>query len=304
MPNLMSILGSPFVWGPIGGGESAPKAFWKSLGWKGHLQERSRTFIHWLAKHDPFLRLTANNTTIGLSITRDTVQRLKDLGVKDVEYFPCSLGINQKEFEYLNNLNLPGNNTIRFLSLGRLVPWKGIHLSLQAFALAKLKNAEFFVVGDGDDRNRLALLVKQLEISSSVKFFTGLSRIEGWQQLEQCHVLVHSSLRGSATSACLEAMAAGRAVIAINSRRGPHTIPTQQTGIIVNATSTVIAIRDIAAAMHQLASDPAMRERMGEAGRELVASTYLWETNTKALCEHYRKYVPENGNLSRAPFSH
>ena len=58
--------------------------------------------------------------------------------VKDVEYFPCNIGINQKEFEHLGRMNYPSDSTIRFMSLGRLVPWKGIHLSLQAFALAKL----------------------------------------------------------------------------------------------------------------------------------------------------------------------
>lgn len=301
MPNLLSLLPVPFVWGPIGGGESAPKVFWRGFGWKGRWQERLRTFARMLGAHDPLLRLTAKNTAIGLSTTRATMLTLKHLGVDRVEYFPCHVGVNQKEFEYLSNLKHPSDNTIRFISLGRLVPWKGIHLGLQAFALAKLKGAEFFVVGDGEDRKRLEALADQLNISESVRFFSGVSRVEAWHQLEQCHILVHSSLRGSTTTACLEAMAAGRAVIAINSGHGAHAIPTQQTGIMVNATSPLLTINDTAAAMVRLASDHALRERMGRAASQLVASTYLWEKSTKVLSDYYRKCIRDSGKVPGGP---
>jgi glycosyltransferase involved in cell wall biosynthesis len=300
MPNLTSLLPIPFVWGPLGGGEPTPKVFWEGLGLIGRWQERLRTFARWLGTHDPFLRATAKHTSIGLSTTHATMHRLKQLGVVEVECFPCHVGINQKEFEYLSNLKYPNNNTIRFISLGRLVPWKGIHLSLQAFALAQLKGAEFFVVGDGNDRKRLEALVDELHISDSVRFFSGVSRVEAWQQLEQCQILVHSCLRGSTTTACLEAMAAGRAVIAFNSGQGANTIPSQQAGIMVNATSPALTIVDAAAAMVKLAGDPALREQMGMAAKDLVASTYLWEKSAKVFSDYYRKCIHESEKTSRA----
>ena len=35
MPSFLPFLGIPFVWGPVGGGESAPKSFWAGLGFRG-----------------------------------------------------------------------------------------------------------------------------------------------------------------------------------------------------------------------------------------------------------------------------
>ena len=39
MPSFLSLLPPPFVWGPVGGGESAPKAFYRTFSWRGRLYE-------------------------------------------------------------------------------------------------------------------------------------------------------------------------------------------------------------------------------------------------------------------------
>jgi glycosyltransferase involved in cell wall biosynthesis len=297
-PNLISLLPIPFVWGPVGGGDCTSKAFWQDLGWKGRWQERFRDFVRWLGEHDPFLRMTAKKTTIGLSTTRATVSRLKYLGVKQVEYFPYQVGINQEEFDYLSNLKFPNDLTIRFISIGRLLPWKGLHLSLCAFALAKLEGAELFVVGDGADRKRLEDLAKQLKISQAVKFWEGLSRGEAWQRLEQCHVLVHPCLRGLMTTACIEAMAAGRPIISLKIGQGNHPALTRETGFRIDGESSAQAVNDMAIAMVKLAEDPALLERMGKAARAIIASTYLWNRTARLLYAYYQKSIQIHEGVS------
>src|SRR4030095_6555131 len=39
MPSFLPLLDTPFVWGRVGGGESAPKPFWPGLGFRGALLE-------------------------------------------------------------------------------------------------------------------------------------------------------------------------------------------------------------------------------------------------------------------------
>ena len=44
VPSFISMLPVPFVWGPVGGGESAPRAFWDGFGARGKTYERAREF--------------------------------------------------------------------------------------------------------------------------------------------------------------------------------------------------------------------------------------------------------------------
>jgi glycosyltransferase involved in cell wall biosynthesis len=300
MPNLISLLPIPFIWGPLGGGDSTPRHFWSGLGWRGRWHERFRNFVRWLAEHDPFLRMTAKKAVIGLSVTQATSSRLSILGVKRVEFSPHHVGINQTEFDYLSTLQHPESVGIRFISLGRMLPWKGLHLGLQAFALAQLKDAEFFLVGDGPDRRRLENLAQRLGILASVKFHEGLSRDKAWQLLEQCHVLIHPCLRGLTTTACLEAMAAGRPVISLNIGHDKHPVFSEQTGFRVDARSSDQAINCMAKAMVTLAQNSSLRDRMGKAARELVASYYLWDGNGHFLCDYYAKCIDKFESASRA----
>src|SRR2546422_4541923 len=43
MPSLLPFLAAPFLWGPVGGGESAPRSFQVDCGWRGRLCEVLRS---------------------------------------------------------------------------------------------------------------------------------------------------------------------------------------------------------------------------------------------------------------------
>ena len=43
MPTFLALLPAPFVWGPVGGGESAPRSFLSSFSWRGRIHELLRT---------------------------------------------------------------------------------------------------------------------------------------------------------------------------------------------------------------------------------------------------------------------
>ena len=116
MPNLISLLPIPFIWGPLGGGDSTPRHFWEGMGWRGRWQENFRNFARWLAEHDPFVRITARKAVIGLSGTQATSSRLRYLGVERVESFPYHVAINQREFDFLSTLQGPDCAGIRFIS--------------------------------------------------------------------------------------------------------------------------------------------------------------------------------------------
>jgi glycosyltransferase involved in cell wall biosynthesis len=71
-------------------------------------------------------------------------------------------------------------------------------------------------------------------------------------------------------------MGAGRPVICLD-LGGPAFHVTDETGIKVPATSPQQAVSDLADAMLRLVHDPALRFRLGQAGRRRVAAQFDWD---------------------------
>lgn len=134
-PSFLALLPVPFVWGPVGGGESAPLAFWPGFGLRGMFYETLRTLARWLGERDPFVRLTARRAALALATTEETAARLRRLGARRVEVF-SQVGLPAEELEVLSRLPPPPPQPVRFLSIGRLLHLKGFHLGLMAFARA------------------------------------------------------------------------------------------------------------------------------------------------------------------------
>jgi glycosyltransferase involved in cell wall biosynthesis len=284
-PSLLSLLSVPFIWGPVGGGESIPETFLRDLSLPGKLYEISRAFARWGGRWDPLVRTTAKNSRLSMATTEETSACLKWLGAKDIRILGES-GLSQSDVDRLGRLPKQNGAPFRFISLGRLIHWKGFHLGLRAFALADIREAEYWILGDGRERKRLEELAVELGILDRVRFLGLLPRKLTLQKLGECHVLVHPSLHDSGGWVCLEAMAAGRPVICLD-LGGPGAQVTEETGFKIIAVNPQQAIRAMAQAMVLLARDRKLLERMGQAGQERVYREYTWDRKGEVLNSVY-----------------
>jgi glycosyltransferase involved in cell wall biosynthesis len=288
MPSLLPFLPVPFLWGPVGGGESAPKPFQVEFGWYGRLYEVLRSIVRRCGESDPLVLATARRSALALAVTRETAQRLDAIGVKHVEIF-SEAGLSEADRSYLGSLPTPNaDEPVRFLSLGNLLHLKGFHLGLRAFAAANLPHSEYWLVGDGPYRAHLECLARDLGIEDKVHFWGFLPRREALAKLGLCHMLVHPSLHDSGGWVCLEAMAAGKPVICLD-LGGPGAQVTSDTGFKVPARDPDGAVKDMAEAMAILAKDSGLRARMGQAGKDRVASNYAWERKGEFLAALYEE---------------
>jgi glycosyltransferase involved in cell wall biosynthesis len=285
-PSFLCLLPIPLVWGPIGGGEFAPPAFWQDFSLKNKIYEASRLLASWVFESDPFVRLTARRSYIAKATTEDTAKRVLRLGAKNVQV-DLAIGLSSEEIATLANQNRSGG-AIRFISIGRLLHWKGFHLGLQAFAEAGLPDAEYWIVGDGPERQKLQNLAESLGVSHQVTFWTALPRQETLKKLSECIGLIHPSLHDSGAGVCLEAMAAGCPVICLD-LGGPAVQVTEETGFKVTAVTPKQAIRDLATAIAQLAISTDLRHRMSEAGRKRVNEVFSWDVKGLAFASLYEE---------------
>ena len=294
-PSFLAFLPIPFIFGSVGGGEATPPGFEQGFSRKAKLYEWARTAFRWIGEQDPFLRIMVKRAHTIRATTEETATRLRQLGAGQIQVVPA-IGLLSEQIEKLGQYPFPHNHhnqPIRFVSIGRLLHWKGFHLGLKAFAQAGLSDAEFWVIGEGPELSSLQRQVHQDGIAAQVNFLGRLSRTETFKQLGDCHVLVHPSLHDSGGWVCLEAMAAGRPVICLDTG-GPALQVTEQTGFKIPVDCPDQAIKAMSAAMKLAARDHALRLQMGQAGRERVRGHFSWSTIGQQLDDLYQSTAQKN----------
>jgi glycosyltransferase involved in cell wall biosynthesis len=286
-PSFLALFPTPFVWGPVGGGESAPRAFYATFGARGRLFEHVRDLLRRAGERDPFLRATCRRARVGIATTPETAATLARLGVRTVRVL-SHVGLPREEIAALGAIPFRCKPPVRFVSIGRLLPWKGYHLGIRAFARLARDDAatEYWIVGDGPDRRRLEALARSCGVSDRVRFLGALPRAEATHALAQCDALVHPSLHDSGGYACVEAMAAGRPVIALD-RGGPALLVSPETGYLIPARDPEQVERDLADALARVARDPMLRYRLSTAGRDVVTTDFDWDRKGEMLADVY-----------------
>jgi len=154
------------------------------------------------------------------------------------------------------------NDRKRFLAIGRLTAQKGFDLLLRAFAeiAAELPEWSVVLVGDGEERESLTALCRELGVEDRVYFAGRTSSVEEWYRAGGVFVL--PSRHEGRPNAMLEAMSAGLPVIVSDASSGPLEILGGGEAGLVVATENVHALAD---AMRRVASDPRTRERFSDA---------------------------------------
>lgn len=291
-PSFLCLLPIPFVWGPVGGGESAPGAFWNDFSLKNKIYETLRGAWRFIGECDPFTRMTARRSAIVLATTEDTARQIRKMGATAVQIATES-GILQQEIVEFSHIAPPSVDPIRFIDIARLLHWKGFHLGLRAFAAANIPHAEYWILGEGPELDHLQALAHGLGISDRVKFCGHLDRQEVLIKLGQSSVLVHPSLHDSGGWVCLEAMAARRPVICLD-LGGPAQQVTEATGIKVSAIDPERTVLELSQAMCKLAGDRDLLMRMGQAGHHHIQTAYSWERKGQNLAELYSHLVSQS----------
>lgn len=291
-PSFLALLPIPFVWGPVGGGESAPISFWRDFSLSNKIYEFLRIAWRFIGELDPFTKLTAQHSKLSYATTAETALRVMSLGAPEVQRLSES-GMSEAELERLSQCPPPSVEPVRFINIARLLHWKGIYLGLRAFAQAQLTDAEYWILGEGPELGHLSKLAQELGISHKVTFWGMLPRDEVLEKLGQCTVLIHPSLHDSGGWVPLEAMAAGRPILCLDIG-GPAALVSSNLGIKVTAETPNQTINDLAEAMRKLATNPTLCVNMGREGQAVIKKYYTWEAKGIHFARIYENIVQDN----------
>ena len=307
-PSAGATLGDvPFLWGPVGGGETAPRSFYPVFSAAGRraawLRDRVRSLSHRL----PSVRRTARSATVALATTEESAARMRQLGARDVRVAAASVALPQDEIARLGALPAPATGeALRFTAAGRLLHWKGYGLALDAFARARaaspseLATATFSILGQGPEHDALAARAEALGLADRVRLLGHLPRATCLAVYGETDVFVHPSLHDSGGYATLEAMAARRPVVCLD-LGGPGLQVTPETGVAVEAVTPEQAVEDLARAFRRLAADASLRRAMGAAGRRRVEEGFTWDVLIADTLAVYDELLPARPAPSSPP---
>ncbi len=156
--------------------------------------------------------------------------------------------------------------------IGRISPWKGQHIFLQAAAqvLKRFPDARFVIIGAplfGEDgyNSEIQQLPRNLGIAGAVEF-AGFRNDIG-DVIDELDMVVHASTVGEPFGqVIIEGMAAAKPVVATNGGGVPEIVNDGVTGILVPMGDA----QAMADAMCALLSDPERAREMGILGRQRV----------------------------------
>jgi glycosyltransferase involved in cell wall biosynthesis len=216
-----------------------------------------------------------------------TLETLPKLTRKHVVYYP----ITPKE-DAPRVAAAPSQAAMTVGVVGRIAPWKGQDVFLDAFAEAfrgtgvrgRVIGSALF--GENAYAQRLVEQAGRLGIADQVEF-RGF-RDDVWAELADLDVLVHCSVTPEPFGqVVLEGMAAGIPVIAADAGGPAELITDGADGLL----TTPGDVGELAAAMLKLEGDPALRAALGSAGNRRSAEFTPDRTATQLLAV-YREIVP------------
>jgi len=210
---------------------------------------------------------------------------LKERLLSDPDKFveiPC--GVNHILFkpriydkEIQQRYELYGKKMVLFVGgLDRAHYFKGINILIQAVKkIASRGDFKVLVLGEGDLRESYEGMVKNIGLSSVIKFVGYVPDSSLPKFYSNADMLVLPSIDKSEAFGLvsLEAMSSGVAVIASDLPGVRSVVDKKQTGLLVKPGN----VDNLAKMINFLLSNPKLATIYGKAGREKVLERYTWE---------------------------
>ena len=180
--------------------------------------------------------------------------------------------------------------------VARLVPVKDHVTLLRAFAsvLEEQPNARLVLVGDGPEGTRLESLADELGVRAAVRFAGRRPRSPSCHHLFDVSALTSTS--EGFPNTVLEAMAAGRPVVATRVGGTADAVRHGETGLLVPPGN----VEMLTAALDSLLRNADLRKRMGAGGRQRALAVFAQDRVLARIEELYAGAVSTGPTASSA----
>ncbi|MFA4991730.1 MAG: glycosyltransferase family 4 protein [Candidatus Omnitrophota bacterium] len=194
------------------------------------------------------------------------------------------------ELEDLLRLPLKENaGVVNVGIVGRLVPIKNHKMFLRVVSRLAACPLRFkvVIVGDGEMRGDLVRYASELGIGGMVEFMGWVTDLK--MIYEDLDIVVLTSFNEGTPVSLIEAMAAGRPVVATKAGGVPDIVREGESGYLLDSGDEP----GFAGRLSELIRDPSKRKAFGSFGRELVRSRFSKERLIKDTGRLYNNLLSE-----------
>ena len=286
MGSLLGKLNVPFIFGPVGGGQSAPRAFRSYLKQGWYVEQLRDFFSNSVLVNLYHTTATLRAADLVLVTNDETYARARQLGAQNVkmaldsglppEFYPEPLPAHSE------------TGALRLLWVGSMIPRKGVLLLIDVMATLP-DTVTLTLLGGGPQQGLVQQRIDALGLGHRVSC-AGRVPYERVHDYYASHdVFVFSSLRDSFGTQLLEAMAYGLPVVTLD-HQGAHTFVPDEAGIKVPPTDVKTTVAAFSEAIRYLLIHPQQRKAMSEAAHA-YARQQQWPQKVNALMREYDHFL-------------
>lgn len=298
MPTFLPFLKTPFIWGPIGGGECVPRSFLTVLPFKQRIVQTFRYFLNLTTILNPFIILPCWKAKIILARTSNTLNAIPKCFRHKVKIL-LETAMEESIFNY-EKTNYDSEN-INIIISARLISIKNIPLAIRSFRYVKTnKKWNLTIIGSGPD---LKIIKREIVAQKydNVQIISFMPRNEALQKIVSSDIFLFPSLKEGGSWALMEAMAIGLPVICVNCA-GMAIETTKESAIQIPVTNPKQMEKDMGIALTYLIENTEKRKEIGLAARKRIKEKFSWKNKGVFMEKIFNELDSKSYDRNRATY--
>jgi len=282
---------TPFLLGPVNGGVPFPKGFEVTARKENSHLNFIRTLGRFLIPGYRETYVKADRVLVGSTYTLNMLKSLFKLEDRRASLF-FENGIPASFFKPVSHAKI--KNVTNLLFVGRLVPYKGVDMLIDALWQSESQLKEkvtLTIVGDGPERFNLEQQVSKSGLSDKVIFTGWVDQKETFDYYSQADIFCFPSIREFGGAVVLEAMSCGVPCIVVNNG-GIGEYVTEETGFKIEPLSRKHIVQELIYCIKLLTEETSLRLTMSASAIDR-AIEFEWGKKAQAILQIYRVLISE-----------
>jgi glycosyltransferase involved in cell wall biosynthesis len=281
---------TPLLLGPVNGGVPFPKGFRETAKKENVFWNFLKPFGRYLVPGYIKTYKNASRIVSGSTYTLEMLKQLFKISDDRIQLL-YENGISKK---FLEPIARQSSDQIRLLFVGRLVPYKGADMVIEAINRLPepiQSKVSLTIVGDGSEKRLWEQRVRDLNLDHRITFTGWVEQAQTYQYYSESDIFCFPSIREFGGAVVMEAMACGLPCIVVNNG-GIGEYVTDETGFRIEPISREYVVQELAAKIQILAENNALRASMSSRASHKAAE-FEWGHKARLVVEIYKELLQE-----------